>query len=89
MAVFERHQQPGQLGGERPGQLRLLGIGHELPAGVPGVAWAMSALVKDQPWDSGPPSAEFELLVSINPPLHGIQMAESALTLGGGGATAS
>jgi Zn-dependent peptidase ImmA (M78 family) len=47
------------------------------------------ALVKDQPWDPGPPSDEFELLVSVNPPLHGIQMPESELALSGGGPTAA
>ncbi len=39
------------------------------------------ALVKDQPWDPGPPSADFEILVSINPRLEGIQLPEQELAL--------
>lgn len=38
-------------------------------------------LVKDQEWDQNPPSDEFELLVSINPPLSGIQVPEVELAL--------
>ncbi len=40
-------------------------------------------LVKDQEWDPQPPSDEFELLVSINPPLTGIQVPEAELALPG------
>jgi hypothetical protein len=39
------------------------------------------ALVKDEPWDPGPPSGEFEVSLSINPRLHGIQLAEEELVL--------
>lgn len=38
-------------------------------------------LVKDQEWEQTPPVEEFELLISVNPPLSGIQVPESALTL--------
>jgi predicted secreted protein len=38
-------------------------------------------LVKDQEWDQTSPSDEFELLVSINPPLTGIQVPEAELAL--------
>lgn len=38
-------------------------------------------LVKDQEWEKAPPSDEFELLVSINPPLTGIQVPEAELAL--------
>ncbi len=38
-------------------------------------------LVKDQPWDPGPASDELELLVSVSPRLHGIQIPEAELSL--------
>jgi IrrE N-terminal-like domain len=38
-------------------------------------------LVKDQEWESRPPSEEFELLISVNPPLSGIQVPEADLAL--------
>lgn len=38
-------------------------------------------LTKDQPWDPGPASDEFELLVSVSPRQHGIQIPESELVL--------
>lgn len=41
------------------------------------------ALVKDQSWEPSPPSEEFELLVSINPPLSGLQLSERELVLAG------
>jgi hypothetical protein len=41
------------------------------------------ALIKDQPWDDASPSDEFEVLVSVNPPLRGIQMPEYELALAG------
>ena len=40
-------------------------------------------LVKDQSWETRPPSEEFELLISVNPPLSGIQVAETDLALTG------
>jgi hypothetical protein len=39
------------------------------------------AAVKDQPWDPGKPSDSFELLVSVNPPLHGLQVPEREFAL--------
>jgi Zn-dependent peptidase ImmA (M78 family) len=39
------------------------------------------ALIKDQSWEPSSPSEEFELLVSINPPLRGIQVSERELAL--------
>ena len=47
------------------------------------------ALIKDRPWEPERAGEEFELLVSINPPLHGIQVPESELALSGGGPTAT
>jgi Zn-dependent peptidase ImmA (M78 family)/predicted secreted protein len=41
------------------------------------------ALVKDQPWEPSSSSEEFELLVSINPRLSGLQMSERELVLTG------
>lgn len=41
------------------------------------------ALSKDQPWQPGSPVDEFELLLSVNPPLHGIQVPEDELALTG------
>jgi hypothetical protein len=41
------------------------------------------ALAKDQPWEPSSSSEEFELLVSINPPLSGLQMSERELVLTG------
>jgi hypothetical protein len=38
-------------------------------------------LIKDQPWDPGPASEEFELLISVSPRLHGIQLPEAELAL--------
>lgn len=38
-------------------------------------------LVKDQEWEPGSPAGEYELLVSVNPPLHGIQVPEADLAL--------
>lgn len=38
-------------------------------------------LVKDQHWDSESPSDRFELVVSVNPRLHGIQVPEYELAL--------
>lgn len=50
-----------------------------------GAAMHHLALVKDQPWDPDPASDEFELLVSINPRLHGLQLPEADLALAAGG----
>ncbi|MGD9735945.1 MAG: ImmA/IrrE family metallo-endopeptidase [Solirubrobacterales bacterium] len=41
------------------------------------------ALTKDQPWRAGSAVDEFELLLSINPPLRGIQVPEDELALAG------
>lgn len=41
------------------------------------------ALSKEQPWRPGAPAGEFELLLSINPRLHGIQVPEDELALVG------
>lgn len=41
------------------------------------------ALTKQQPWRPDAPSDEFEVLLSINPRLHGIQVPEDELTLAG------
>jgi hypothetical protein len=38
-------------------------------------------LVKDQEWEGAAPADEFELLISVNPPLTGIQVPESELAL--------
>jgi hypothetical protein len=43
------------------------------------------ALVKDQPWDAGIGGEEYELLVSVSTPMHGVQVPESALAIGEGG----
>jgi hypothetical protein len=43
------------------------------------------ALIKDEPWDPGPASDEFEVLISINPRLHGIQIPEAEMALTGPG----
>jgi Zn-dependent peptidase ImmA (M78 family) len=51
------------------------------PAAGPAVG--RLALVKDQPWEPEARSDEFELLVSVNPPLHGIQVPEAELALAG------
>jgi hypothetical protein len=37
--------------------------------------------VKDQEWEGAAPADEFELLISVNPPLTGIQVPESELAL--------
>lgn len=42
------------------------------------------ALVKYQPWDSAPPSSQYELLVSIKPSLHGLQLPEAELAIAAG-----
>lgn len=47
------------------------------------------ALAKDRPWEPERVGDEFEVLVSINPPLHGIQVPESELALSGGGPAAT
>lgn len=41
------------------------------------------ALIKDQPWDAGPPTDAFELLIAVSPPLHGVQLPEDELALAG------
>jgi Chagasin family peptidase inhibitor I42 len=38
-------------------------------------------LVKDQAWEDRSPDEDFELLISVNPPLSGIQVAEGDLAL--------
>jgi hypothetical protein len=38
-------------------------------------------MIKDQEWNPEPPSDEFELLVSITPPLTGVQVPEAELAL--------
>lgn len=63
------------VGGPQPRSL-VLEIAPEAERGVHRLA-----LVKDQPWDPGPPSDDFEMLVSVNPPLHGIQVPEAELAL--------
>jgi Zn-dependent peptidase ImmA (M78 family) len=39
------------------------------------------ALIKDQAWEPGSASDEFELLVAVNPPMFGIQVDETELVL--------
>jgi predicted secreted protein len=46
------------------------------------------ALAKQRPWEPDRASDEFELLISVNPPLHGIQVPSSELAIRGGGPTA-
>jgi hypothetical protein len=41
------------------------------------------SLIKDQPWDNGPPSDSFDVLVKVSPPLSGVQMPEHELALTG------
>jgi len=41
------------------------------------------ALTKDQPWQPGSSIDDFELLLSINPRLHGIQVPEDEMALAG------
>lgn len=43
------------------------------------------ALVKEQSWNKEAESKEFELLVSVSVPLHGVQMSETELVLPAGG----
>lgn len=43
------------------------------------------ALVKDEPWAEGEAIGDYELLVSVIPRLHGVQLPESELALAGGG----
>lgn len=47
------------------------------------------ALAKRRPWEPDQVSEEFELLVSINPPLHGVQVPASEFALSGGGPAAA
>jgi Zn-dependent peptidase ImmA (M78 family) len=42
-------------------------------------------LVKDQSWDEGAGGEEYELLISVSTPMHGVQVPESALAIGNGG----
>jgi IrrE N-terminal-like domain/Chagasin family peptidase inhibitor I42 len=41
-------------------------------------------LVKEQGWDPAPPGSRYELLVSIQPTLHGLQVPEAELALAAG-----
>jgi IrrE N-terminal-like domain len=42
------------------------------------------ALVKDQEWDQDTEGEEYELLISVSTPMHGVQVSESALTIDNG-----
>jgi Zn-dependent peptidase ImmA (M78 family) len=65
------------VGGPRPRSLALE-IDPDAKLGIHRLA-----LSKDQPWRAGSAVDEFELLLSINPPLHGIQVSEDELALTG------
>ena len=47
------------------------------------------ALVKERSWEKGQGSEEFELLISINTPLQGIQLSEEQLAMPDGGGAAA
>jgi Zn-dependent peptidase ImmA (M78 family) len=75
----EDPEAAGQLvGGSHPRSF-VLEVGAHAQRGVHHVA-----LVKDQPWSPASTTDEFELLVSINPPLRGVQVPASALALDNG-----
>ena len=63
------------VGGARPRSLALE-IEREAEAGIHRLA-----LIKDQPWRPNSTVDEFELLLSVNPPLHGIQVPEDEMAL--------
>lgn len=69
-------------GGDR-GRSFVLEIDTDAPQGVEHLA-----LVKSQEWDPEAGQEEFELLISVNTPMHGVQIDPEELTIGGGpGAT--
>ncbi len=47
------------------------------------------ALVKERSWEKGQGSEEFELLISVNTPLRGIQLSEEQLAMPDGGGAAA
>lgn len=63
------------VGGPRPRSLAFE-IDPDASLGVHRVA-----LSKDRPWQPNATVDEFEVLLSINPPLHGIQVSEEELTI--------
>lgn len=77
----ELHAQPAGetelVGGSRPRSLALE-VDPDATLGVHRLA-----LTKDQPWKPGSAVDEFELLLSVNPRLHGIQVPEDELALTG------
>lgn len=71
-----------------PGESQLIGGPHPRSLALeidPDAALGVHrlALTKHQPWRSGSAVDDFELLLSINPPLRGIQIREDELALAG------
>jgi predicted secreted protein len=70
---------------------------HELAGGGPGHSFVLEidadaehsvehlALEKSQEWDPEAGREEFELLISVSTPMHGVQVPESELAIHGGG----
>lgn len=65
-----------ELAGAGSQRAFVLEVDPDAPVGIHHVA-----LVKDQAWDAEPPSSHFELLVSIKPTLHGVQVPEAELAI--------
>lgn len=74
------HDGEGELVGGTSQRAFVLEVDINAEAGVHQVA-----LVKEQSWDPGPPSGQYQLQVSIKPSLHGLQLPEAELALAGDG----
>lgn len=72
----QRISDDGDIAGTSHPRFIVVGIDSQLPSSIQRLA-----LTKDQEWNPGSPSDEFEILVVVNPPLNGIQLPEHELTL--------
>jgi predicted secreted protein len=83
---YEDQWEPQLRLSELDGHDELVGAPHprsfvvEVAPDAGAAAWPV-VLMKDRPWQDDSRTDEFELLVSVNPPLHGVQIPESEFAL--------
>lgn len=79
----ERSNDGEELAGGNQGRSFVLEIDADALQGIEHLA-----LVKSQEWDPEAGQEEFELLISVNVPMHGVQISPEELAIGGGSETA-
>lgn len=73
---LEYQADDSEIAGDGATRSLLLSVAPNTPQGV-----SRLALVLDRPWEQAPPKDEYEILVSVNPARHGVQLTEDELRI--------